>query len=130
MLVERFDALELAKGSGCCWPSASTRPRGGGGSALCWRGLFAWVTAFFATVCVLQLALYTGCAAKLGRNNHYAFPDGPGCLLDVASLGERAAVLGFPRLGLPLLLGGLATGTVLVATLLRHVAVGARDEAA
>lgn len=93
-------------------------------------GLFAWVTAFFATVCVLQLALYTGCAAKLGRNNHYSFPDGPGCLLDVASLGERAAVLGFPLLGLPLLSGGLATGTVLVARLLRHVAAGARAEAA
>lgn len=84
--------------------------------------LFAWVTAFFATICALQLALYTGCAAKLGSNNHYSFPAGPGCLLDVASLGDKAAALAYPALGVPLLAVGLATGAALVARLLRRLA--------
>jgi hypothetical protein len=82
--------------------------------------LSVYTIAYFAVVSWLQLALYTGCSAKLGYDKHYAFPDGPGCLASLSGLYERAEWLTYPGVGVPLLFGGLGLGALLILRLFRQ----------
>lgn len=66
-------------------------------------GLTLYTLAFTVGAWLLQLSMFSGCAAKLGADKNYSF-DGASCLIDPVQLGA----LGYPSLGLASVLVGLA----------------------
>ena len=74
------------------------------------RGLAACSLVLMFVGSWLQFALYAGCAAKLGADDGYAFPDGMACAFDPLALSARVSGLAYPGAALPLLAAGLALG--------------------
>jgi hypothetical protein len=72
------------------------------GSALA-IGLTLYTLAFTVGAWLLQLSMFSGCAAKLGADKSYSF-EGATCLIDPVQLGA----LGYPGLGLASVVIGLA----------------------
>lgn len=70
----------------------------------------------------LQLALYAGCAAKLGASDGYVFPGGVACAFDPTALLAPVSRLAYPNAALPLLGAGLALGVWCVFRVLSRVA--------
>jgi hypothetical protein len=100
-------------------------------SLLKWRpmrpalaALAAYTLCFFAVVTWVQIAMYAGCAAKLGANKHYVFPDGISCLLDARTLLANLDQLAQPSVGLPLFYGGFSLGVILLILLANHLRRG------
>lgn len=70
----------------------------------------------------LQFALYAGCAAKLGAEDGYAFPDGLACVFDPLALSAQVSGLAYPGAALALFVSGLALGAWSVFGTLSRVA--------
>jgi len=89
------------------------------------RVLFAalalYSVGFFAVVSWVQIAMYAGCAAKIGSVKYYAFPEGASCLLDVGRLTRNLSIIAEPYIGIPLLFGGIACGGIGLAMLYVHL---------
>jgi len=92
-----------------------------GAARVLFPALALYSVGYFAVVSWVQIALYTGCAAKLGSNKHYAFPDGASCLLDVGRLTRNLSVIAEPYIGIPLLFGGIVFGGIGLAMLCVHL---------
>ena len=83
--------------------------------------LALYTVGFFAVVSWVQIAMYAGCAAKLGSVKYYAFPEGALCLLDVGRLSRNLSVIAEPYIGIPLLFGGIVSGGIGLAMLYVHL---------
>jgi hypothetical protein len=81
----------------------------------------AYSIAFLAVVSWVQIAMYAGCAAKLGSVKYYAFPDGASCLWAVGRLARNLSVIALPYVGIPLLVCGITSGGIGLAMLCSHM---------
>jgi hypothetical protein len=64
--------------------------------------------------------MFSGCAAKLGSNKRYVFPDGASCIFQPDLLLDRLCTIAFPSLGLPILYTGILMGGICVTWLFRN----------
>lgn len=89
------------------------------------RMLFPFLTlytvGYFMAVSWLQIAMYAGCAEKLGAVKYYVFPAGTSCLGDAGSLINNLALIARPGIGVPLLFGGIVLGGAALAMLYIHL---------
>lgn len=92
-----------------------------GASRVLFPALTLYSVGFFAVVSWVQIAMYAGCAAKLGSVKYYAFPEGASCLLDVGSLTHNLSIIAEPHIGIPLLFGGIVFGGIGLAMLYVHL---------
>jgi hypothetical protein len=84
--------------------------------------LAAYAIGYFAIATWMQLAMYSGCIAKIGTNKHYALPHDASCLTDVPSTVARLGILAEPAIALPLLAGGIGLGAVSLGILCMRLA--------
>ena len=92
-----------------------------GAARVLFPALALYSVGYFAIVSWVQIAMYAGCAAKLGTEKYYVFPDGPSCLLAVGRLTRNLSVIAEPYIGIPLLFGGIVSGGTGLAMLYVHL---------
>ncbi len=92
-----------------------------GAARVLFPALALYSVGYFAVVSWVQIAMYAGCAAKLGSIKYYAFPEGASCLLDVGRLTRNLSVIAKPYIGIPLLFGGIVSGGIGLAMLYVHL---------
>ncbi|MDD5723456.1 MAG: glycosyltransferase family 39 protein [Syntrophales bacterium] len=88
-----------------------------GAARVLFPALALYSVGYFAVVSWVQIAMYAGCAAKLGSVKYYAFPEGASCLLDVGRLTRNLSIIAEPYIGIPLLFGGIVSGGIGLAML-------------
>lgn len=92
-----------------------------GAARVLFPALALYSVSFFAVVSWVQIAMYAGCAAKLGSVKYYAFPEGTSCLFDVGRLTSKLSVIAEPYIGIPLLFSGITSGGIGLAMLYVHL---------
>jgi hypothetical protein len=92
-----------------------------GATRVLFPALALYSIGYFAVVSWVQIAMYAGCAVKLGSVTYYAFPEGVSCLLDVGRLTRNLSVIAEPYIGIPLLFGGIVSGGIGLAMLYIHL---------
>lgn len=92
-------------------------------AAMGWRRSWALTSSVGATLVfvtvseVLNVSLYSGCAAKLGADKHFTF-QGASCLIDPV----RLSAIAHPMLALDVAAIGIVAGVLAISRLPRHAA--------
>lgn len=75
-------------------------------SHLVWRSWFIYMVIFGFSTTWLQLTLFTGCSFKTAESRFYSFSNAS-CFIDISNIYQRLNTLGYPALGLTLVLIGI-----------------------
>lgn len=83
--------------------------------------LFAYTFVYFLVAFGYQLMFYAGCMVKVPETKHFGFPAEPACSGGLPAVFQHLETLGQPRLGIPLVVAGLAMAAFALVRGFRHL---------